>query len=102
MARGAAENDYARVLPYLEEVLNLSCLAASAKAAALDCSPYEALLDEYEAGRRTDRIDALFADLTDFLPGLLETALGKQSARGDAIMPAGRSIRNASATWAAV
>ena len=34
----------------LEEVLNLSCLAASAKAAALDCSPYEALLDEYEAG----------------------------------------------------
>ena len=83
------ENDYARVLPYLEEVLNLSCLAASAKAAALDCSPYEALLDEYEAGGRTDRIDALFADLTDFLPSFLEIALGKQSARGEAIMPAG-------------
>ena len=96
------ENDYARVLPYLEEVLNLSCSAASAKAAAADCSPYEALLDEYEAGGRTDRIDALFADLTDFLPSFLEIALGKQSAGVKPSCLRARSIRNASATRSAV
>ena len=57
------ENDYARVLPYLEEVLNLSCLAASAKAAALDCSPYEALLDEYEPDAKVENIQQVFDDL---------------------------------------
>ena len=83
------ENDYARVLPYLKEVLNLSRQAASAKAAALGCSAYEALLDQYEAGGRTERIDSLFADLADFLPDFLETALSKQVSRGEAVKPAG-------------
>ena len=83
------DNDYARVLPYLEEVLNLSRQAAAAKAAALGCSAYEALLDQYEAGGRTDRIDAMFDDLATFLPDFLETALSKQAARGEAVMPAG-------------
>ena len=83
------ENDYARVLPYLEQVLKLSRQAAAAKAAALGCSEYEALLDQYEAGGRTDRIDALFDDLATFLPDFLETALSKQAARGEAVMPAG-------------
>ncbi|MEE2997930.1 MAG: carboxypeptidase M32 [Pseudomonadota bacterium] len=83
------ENDYDRVLPYLEEVLNLSRQAASAKASALGCSDYEALLDQYEAGGRTDQIDALFADLERFLPDFIENAVAGQVARGDAIMPAG-------------
>ncbi len=83
------ENDYARVLPYLEQVLKLSRQAAAAKASALGCSEYEALLDQYEAGGRTDRIDALFDDLATFLPDFLETALSKQAARGEAVMPAG-------------
>ena len=83
------ENDYSRVLSYLEEVLNLSRQAAAAKAAALNCSDYEALLDQYEAGGRTDRIDELFDDLATFLPDFLETALSRQADRGEAVMPAG-------------
>jgi len=83
------ENDFARVLPYLEEVLNLSIQTAAAKAEALDRSPYEALLDQYEPDGRTDRIDALFADLSDFLPGFLDTALSRQAARGEGVLPEG-------------
>tara|TARA_Y100001970_G_scaffold293181_2_gene438362 strand:+ start:4829 stop:6313 length:1485 start_codon:yes stop_codon:yes gene_type:complete len=83
------EDDYARVLPYLEEVLTLSRQVASAKALALDCSEYEALLDQYEAGARTDRLDSLFADLATFLPEFLETVLAKQAEMAEAIMPVG-------------
>ena len=77
------ENDYARVLPYLEEVLNLSRQAAAAKAEALGRSPYEALLDQFGPDGSTARMDSLFTDLSAFLPDFLETALSRQSARGE-------------------
>jgi len=82
-------NDFARVLPYLEEVLNLSVQTAAAKAEALGRLPYEALLDQYEPDGSTDRIDALFADLSDFLPGFLDKALSRQTAQGEGVMPEG-------------
>jgi carboxypeptidase Taq len=83
------ENDYVRILPYLEEVLNLSRQAAAAKADVLGRSPYEALLDQYEPDGDTTRIDALFADLSEFLPNFLETALARQTARGEGRLPDG-------------
>lgn len=83
------ENDFARVLPYLEEVLNLSVQTAEAKAEALDRSPYEALLDQYEPDGSTDRIDELFADLSAFLPEFLNRALDHQAARGEGNLPEG-------------
>src|SRR5690606_31731442 len=42
-----------------------------AKAAALGLSPYDALLDEYEPGGRSGRIDGIFDRLAVFLPALL-------------------------------
>jgi carboxypeptidase Taq len=83
------DNDFARVLPYLEEVLNLSVQTAAAKAEALGRSPYEALLDQYEPDGSTERIDALFADLSDFLPDFLDNALSRQAMRGQGVMPEG-------------
>ena len=82
-------SDFAFVLPYLAEVLNLTRQAAAAKAEALDCSPYEALLDQYEPGGSTDRIDALFTDLSGFLPVFLDRALSVQAARDAAVLPQG-------------
>ncbi len=55
------ENNFAKVLPYLQEVLKFSREAGKAKSVALECSVYEALLDQYEPGGRTKQID----DLTD-------------------------------------
>ena len=73
--------DFKAVLPLLREVLRLTRETAAAKAAALDLTPYDALLDLYEPGGRAAAIDVLFADLASFLPGFLDDALARQGAR---------------------
>ena len=83
------ENDFVRVLPYLEEVLNLTRQVAAVKSDALICSEYEALLDQYEPAGRTARIDELFANLAGFLPEFTETALARQAESADAVLPDG-------------
>jgi carboxypeptidase Taq len=74
-------NDFAGILPELRRVLALVREVAAAKAARLGKSPYEALLDEYEPGGSVAAIDALFDDLAQALPGLIEEALARQAAR---------------------
>ena len=78
--------DFAMLLPSLSEVLNLQRQIAAAKAEALGCSLYEALLDTYEPGGNTDHIDKLFGDLKAFLPGFLDEVLERQKSRPD-ILP---------------
>jgi carboxypeptidase Taq len=60
-----------------------------AKAAAFGVADYDALLDEYEPGASADRIDALFADLAEFLPALIGEALERQAARTPPQRPPG-------------
>lgn len=79
-------NDFASLVPMLDEIVNLTRQIGEAKAAALGCSVYEALLDQYEPGARTDRIDALFSDLAEFLPGFLDEVMERQAAGPD-ILP---------------
>ena len=74
-----AADDYEGVKPYLRTVLELSRRAGEARAEALGCSLYDALMDIYEPGARTGRIDALFDDLAAFLPGFLERVLDTQA-----------------------
>ncbi len=79
--RGArAENDFPAVLPLLEELPGLVREAAAAKGSALDRSPYEALLDEWEPGGSTQRIDGIFDELATFLPDFLARVLERQAA----------------------
>lgn len=80
-------SDYRSLLPALTEVLELQREIGAAKAATLDCSPYEALLDAYEPGARTARLDSLFDDLAVFLPDFLPRVLERQ-----ATLPVPRSI----------
>lgn len=82
-------NDYASILPKLEELLNLTRQAAVAKAEKLGLSLYDALLDQYEPGGRSADIDAVFADLEDFLPNFLSDALDAQARRPEIIQPVG-------------
>ena len=85
--REAKKNaDFKSLLPTLGEVLSLTRRVADAKAAALGLSPYDALLDEYEPGGRSVRIDALFAELRSFLPDLLGRVLERQH-KGPAPLP---------------
>ncbi len=77
--REAKKNaDFKSLLPTFSEVLNLTKKVGEAKAVALGVPLYDALLDEYEAGGRSARIDVLFAELQSFLPGLLGRVLDKQ------------------------
>lgn len=82
------ENDYARFLPYFEEVLSLVKQEAAAKAEALKLSPYDALLDAYDPGTRSAEIDTLFAELESFLPELVTKVIEHQ-ARQPAPLPLG-------------
>ena len=82
-------NDFAAVVPKLTEVVDLVREAGEAKAAVLDCTPYEALMDQYEPGARAARIESLFADLAQFLPDFLDRVLARQSANAQALPVSG-------------
>ena len=75
------KSDFAAMRPALQHVLDLVREVASAKAARLAKSPYEALLDEYEPDGKTAEIDRLFGDLARVLPGLITAAIERQRAR---------------------
>ncbi len=77
--RTAKKNaDFKLLLPSLEQVLTVMRRIGEAKAAALGTSLYDALLDEFEPGGRSARIDSLFDELRGFLPGLLGRVLEHQ------------------------
>ncbi|RMD62043.1 MAG: carboxypeptidase M32 [Alphaproteobacteria bacterium] len=82
-------NDFAAVLPAFRELLALVREAAQAKAVALGCSPYDALLDEFEPGGTAARIDRIFDDLAAFLPGFLSRALERQATMPTPMVPPG-------------
>ncbi|MBM3489071.1 MAG: carboxypeptidase M32 [Alphaproteobacteria bacterium] len=71
-------NDFAGLAPRLAEVVRLARERAAAKAAALDLSAYDALLDQYEPGLRQTAVDAVFGELMAFLPDLLGQAIARQ------------------------
>ncbi|ABS69410.1 Carboxypeptidase Taq [Xanthobacter versatilis] len=79
--KARAEADFPALLPYLEEVLRLQREMGQAKGEKLGLSTYDALLNDYEPGGRSARIDALFDDLAQFLPAFTEQVLEVQSRR---------------------
>ncbi len=83
------EADFAAILPSLEQLLALVREVASAKAARLGKSPYEALLDQYEPDGSTAAIDRLFDPLAAILPGLIDDALAHQARRAAPVLPEG-------------
>ena len=87
--RARPASDFKSVLPKLHTVLDLVRGAAAAKAARLDKSPYEALLDEYEPDGSTVEIDRLFAELSSFLPDFIARVLERQARRPSPVRPPG-------------
>lgn len=74
-------NDWQGFAPNLKEVVRLSREEASIRAEASGGSRYDALLDIYEPGMTSARLDVLFADLKSWLPDLLQTVVDKQASR---------------------
>lgn len=77
--------DFKSLLPSFTEVLKVTIEVGQAKSAALGVPLYDALLDEYEPGGRSVRIDALFAELRSFLPGMLAKVLDRQASRPESL-----------------
>ena len=99
--REARKNtDFKSLLPTLAEVLTIMRRVGEAKAAALGTSLYDALLDEFEPGGRSARIDALFAELRAFLPDLLGRVMERQREPAAARRSTGRFPSPSSASWA--
>lgn len=72
------ENDFTSYAPLQQKVLELVREVAAVKAAAFGCSAYDALIDQFDAGRTSAEIDTLFAPLRAFLPGFIDKALDAQ------------------------
>lgn len=72
------ENDFKTYAPLQQKVLELVREIAAVKAEAFNCSLYDALLDQYDAGRTSAEIDKLFTPLRAFLPEFIGKALEAQ------------------------
>ena len=82
-------SDFASLTPSLQTVLDLSRRIAEAKADRFGCGLYDALLDDYDPGVTSARIDMIFDSYALALPDLLDDALTHQAGQPEPIVPAG-------------
>ena len=82
-------NDFATIRPLLETVIERVRETASLKGEAFGCTPYDALLDQFEPGLRAADIDPVFDDLAAFLPDFIDDVLIRQGQAPAIIEPAG-------------
>lgn len=79
------ENNFKDFAPYMENVLALVRESAQAKAAALHLTPYNALLDQYDPGLRSDTLDPIFEDMAVFLPDFISAVRERQASESPPI-----------------
>lgn len=73
-----ANNDFKSLVPHLKEVVALVRDIAQAKADALQCKPYQALLDQYDPGRSLESLEGICDQLKGFFPEFIQKAVAKQ------------------------
>ena len=78
-------NDYARVAPYLAEVVALVRQSASALGPALGLAPYDALMDGYQRGIGAADVAPIFARYEAFLATALPDAEERQAQQEKAV-----------------
>ncbi|MEP9378176.1 carboxypeptidase M32 [Aquabacter sp. CN5-332] len=84
-----ADADFPALLPFLEEVLRLQREIGTAKGEKLGLSAYDSLLNDYEPGGRSARIDGLFTDLAAFLPAFTDEVIAHQARQPQTPSPDG-------------
>ena len=72
-------NDWQGFAANLQQVVKLSREEAEIRAQANGCSRYDALLDLYEPGMTSAKLDRTFGDLKQWLPDLLQRVVDKQA-----------------------
>jgi carboxypeptidase Taq len=79
------ENDFLKLKPYLQRVINAVNEIASVKSEKLGIPKYDALVDQSDPGRNTNQIKDIFKILKDVIPNLLQAAIEKQ--KSDPALP---------------
>jgi len=74
------ENDWLGFAENLKPVVELAREEAKIRAQVAETTPYDALLDLYEPGMSSEKLDALFSDLKSWLPALIQQVQAKQQA----------------------
>jgi len=82
-------SDFAMVQPLLAEVVHLTQQSAQALGAALDLSPYDALMDGHQPGTGAADVEPVFAAYEAFLSKALPEAEARQDRRAAPQRPAG-------------
>ena len=71
-------NDFKSIIPKLDKVIKLRKIEAKIKSRILNCSLYDALLNDYEDDLNSKKIDKIFNELISFLPIFLKEVLNFQ------------------------
>ncbi|MEZ5571284.1 MAG: carboxypeptidase M32 [Halioglobus sp.] len=82
-------NDFKALAPKLDYLFQLKREEAAIKAEVMGVTPYEALLDQFDPGRREAQVDRIFDDLEGFLPSFVRQVMEKQSKQPQALVPQG-------------
>ncbi len=72
-------NDWQGFAENLKEVVKLSREEAEIRAQANGCTRYDALLDIYEPGMTSAKLDKTFGEIKEWLPSLLQRIVDKQA-----------------------
>jgi carboxypeptidase Taq len=88
--RGArADSDFARVAPYLEEILRLTREQAQALGAILGLGPYDALVDGWQPGIAVANVTPIFDAYVAFMARALPQIEARQAALPPPVRPQG-------------
>lgn len=83
--RAKEENDYQLFTSYFSNVLKFVQEKSVISAELLELDPYDALLEEYDPGRKSKEIDDIFVNLESFLPDLIKN-LRENSSQEDLLI----------------
>ncbi|MDD1791717.1 carboxypeptidase M32 [Enterovibrio sp. ZSDZ42] len=72
-------NDWNGFAENLKKVVEAAREEANTRAGLTGMRPYDAMLDLYEPGMTTEKLDVLFGELKTWLPALIQQVLDKQS-----------------------
>ena len=76
--KAKASSDWEAFSPYLTDIVKSVQEMAQIKSEKLGVHPYEALLDEYDQGRKVHEIESVFSTLKKELPDLIQQITEKQ------------------------
>jgi carboxypeptidase Taq len=83
-------NDFKKLEPYLDKVMDLSRQIASIKSAKFNTPKYEILLDQFDPNRRESELDKIFQHTKSHLPEIISKIMEKQQNRK--IIPLSKTV----------